>query len=102
MKYIIFALLIASFPVFSIINTDIISGRVTDSSDGRPVTGATVMWKGTSSGVVTDAEGKFSIKTSEKSTTLVITMVGYETQEIKIKSDSKPLEIKLRVMALNL
>ena len=64
MKYIMFALLVSAFPVLSIINTDLISGKVIDSVSGDPVAGVTVTWKGTSIGVVTDANGKFSIKSS--------------------------------------
>ncbi|HUQ65238.1 MAG TPA: von Willebrand factor type A domain-containing protein [Flavitalea sp.] len=102
MKYIIFALMISVFPVFSIFTTVVISGRVTDLSDGLPVSGATVKWKGTTTAVTTGPEGKFSIKTSQQSTTLVISMVGYKTQEIKIENVANALEIKLRAISSNL
>ena len=96
MKYIMFALLISVFPVLSIINTGLISGKVIDSVSGDPVAGVTVTWKGTSIRVITDADGKFSIKSSEKSSTLVFIMVGYDTQELNILNDGKPVEIKLK------
>ncbi|OJJ21776.1 hypothetical protein BKI52_14845 [marine bacterium AO1-C] len=48
---------------------------------------ATVVVKGTSRGVVTDAEGKFSIK-AQQGDVLVFTFVGFVTKEVKIKSRS--------------
>ena len=62
-----------------------ITGRVSDSMG--PLIGATVRVKGTSNGVVTDLDGKFVIEASSNAT-LVVSYVGYVTQEISIGAKS--------------
>ena len=63
-----------------------ISGTVSDQS-GLPLPGATVLVKGTSSGTSTDFDGKYSIKANQGAT-LVISFVGYTTQEVKVGASS--------------
>ena len=57
------------------------SGQVIDSQD-EPIIGASVVQKGTSNGGVTDIEGNFRVSVDEGST-LVISYIGYATQEVK-------------------
>lgn len=59
-----------------------VSGKVTDSS-GAPIVGASVRIKGTTAGTSTDANGNFSL-TVPDSATLVISSVGFETQEVEV------------------
>ncbi|HEX7904423.1 MAG TPA: SusC/RagA family TonB-linked outer membrane protein [Chitinophagaceae bacterium] len=61
-----------------------ITGKITDSKDGSPVVGASVQPKGTKTGTSTKADGTFSINVGPNVTTLVISSVGYDTQEISI------------------
>lgn len=61
-----------------------VSGTVSDALE--PMIGATVMEKGTTNGAVTDINGHFTIKVSSPNATLVISSVGYVTQEIKVGS----------------
>ena len=56
------------------------TGRVADSQG--PLIGATVMEKGTNNGTVTDFNGNFTLNV-KSGATLVISYVGYETQEVK-------------------
>ena len=66
-----------------------IKGKVVDDS-GMTLPGATVLIKGTSLGVVTDVDGKFRIEIPQMdSTTLVVSFVGFLSQEIKLKADPK-------------
>ncbi|HLP71554.1 MAG TPA: TonB-dependent receptor [Bacteroidales bacterium] len=58
-----------------------VRGTVTDSN-GNPLTGATVQVKGTSTGVLTDTGGKYSIDVPDASAVLVISFVGYNAAEI--------------------
>ena len=58
-----------------------ITGTVVDSELGSPLPGATVLVKGTSNGVSTDFNGTFTINVSD-SGTLVVSYIGYDTQEI--------------------
>ena len=60
-----------------------VSGRVTDSS-GTPLPGVTVLVKGTTQGIVTDVDGKYSIANVPGDATLVFSFVGMKMQEIAI------------------
>jgi TonB-linked SusC/RagA family outer membrane protein len=59
-----------------------VTGTVTDAK-GETVIGANVVEKGTTNGNITDADGKFTLTVKENAT-LVISFVGYVTQEIAV------------------
>src|SRR5688572_16476933 len=61
-----------------------ITGKVTDAKDGTPVVGASVQAKGARSGTSTKADGTYSLTVGPSVTSLIITSVGYETQEVSI------------------
>jgi TonB-dependent starch-binding outer membrane protein SusC len=61
-----------------------ITGKVTDSKDGTPVVGATVQPKGSRNGTSTGADGSFSLTVAANTTTLVITSVGFDRQEVSV------------------
>jgi TonB-linked SusC/RagA family outer membrane protein len=61
-----------------------VTGKVTDSKDATPVSGASVTAKGTRTGTSTRNDGTFSLTVGSGVTTLVITSIGYETQEVSI------------------
>ncbi len=63
-----------------------ITGKVS-STDGTPVPGATVKVKGNVGGVTTDVNGVFKLSVPDNAT-LVVSFIGYETQEIKIGTGS--------------
>lgn len=67
----------------------VISGKVTDSKDGSPVAGASVVAKGTTVGTSTNAEGNFSLSVASSVTTLVITSVGFDPVEADIAGKSE-------------
>lgn len=60
-----------------------ITGKVIDQ-DGNPVVGATVLVKGTKSGVQTDENGVFRINLPERNTTIVVTYIGYDVHEVNV------------------
>ena len=64
-----------------------VSGRVTDAN-GQPVIGASVIVRGTTLGVSTDAEGRFSLEVPAPaaSQTLEVSYLGYETASIPVGS----------------
>ena len=76
----------------------IVSGTVKDAT-GEPIIGASVVQKGTSNGTVTDFDGHFSFKASQ-GTPLVISYIGYDTQEAKAGSDMV-IELKENSKELN-
>ena len=58
-----------------------VGGRVTSKDNGEGLPGVTVLQKGTSNGISTDADGSFVIKVPAGST-LVFSAIGYVTQEL--------------------
>ena len=77
----------------------ICKGLVKDAT-GESVIGASVVVKGTTNGTITDFDGNFSLDGIRKGDVIVISYVGYQTQEIKwngsplnviLKEDSKTL-----------
>lgn len=77
----------------------ICKGLVKDAI-GESVIGASVVVKGTTNGTITDFDGNFSLDGIKKGDVIVISYVGYQTQEIKwngsplnviLKEDSKTL-----------
>ena len=66
--------------------TNAISGRVA-GSDGGGLPGATILERGTTNGVSTNAEGSFSLKV-QPGATLVISSVGYTAQTVTVGSQS--------------
>jgi len=74
-----------------------VRGRISEDS-GQPLIGATVALRGTSSGSVTDTDGNFSITVPSESAVLIISYIGYVTQEITVGNQRK-LEIVLKLNA---
>ena len=74
--------------------THTVSGIVKDEN-GLPIIGATVKVRGAQMGVVTDIDGKFSLKTSVGSV-LTVSYIGYKTQDIKVQEGGS-LNIKLEL-----
>ncbi|MDE3741029.1 SusC/RagA family TonB-linked outer membrane protein [Maribacter polysaccharolyticus] len=82
--------------------TKTISGTVNDT-DGQPLPGANVFIKGTTYGEVTDFDGKFQIEVDDASKkTLVISYLGFVTQEIVLTGESQDLTIAMPEDANNL
>ncbi len=65
-----------------------ITGKVFDEQN-QPLIGATILIKGTNQGTVTDVEGKYTIDASDGSAVLVISFIGYLTEEFVIGDQSK-------------
>jgi TonB-linked SusC/RagA family outer membrane protein len=57
-----------------------VTGTVSDQK-GEPMVGSSVLVKGTTTGVVSDIDGKYSLNVPAGATTLVYSFAGYETQE---------------------
>jgi outer membrane receptor protein involved in Fe transport len=76
--------------------TLLISGRIHDSVNATTLAGAYVRIKGSNTGVVTNKDGVFTLKTAQKIPfTLTISFVGYKTQEFNITNTTSPLSISL-------
>ncbi len=64
-----------------------ITGTVTDP-EGTPLIGATILVKNSNVGTTTDIDGTYSISVPDDATTLVISFIGYGTQEVEIAGRS--------------
>ncbi len=64
-----------------------VSGTLTDEQSGDPLIGASVLIKGTTSGTVTDFDGKYSLQ-ANNGDILVVSYTGYTTQEITVGPDA--------------
>ena len=77
-----------------------VSGTVLSQEDGQPIIGAAVKVAGTSTGMLTDVNGRFSITIPEGKSQLEITYLGYEGVTVQakngmrvfLKTDAKTLD----------
>ncbi|MCW9708755.1 TonB-dependent receptor [Fodinibius salsisoli] len=77
-RYLFLFIALIAFPLIS---TAQINGQVFDAETNQPLPGANVVVEDTQTGTSTDAEGEFTID-AEEGDVLVISFVGYNTQEV--------------------
>jgi TonB family protein len=79
-----------------------VSGTITSSQNGKPISGAAIVIKGSTTGTISDQAGNFKIQT-DKNADLAVSFVGYKTQlvpvngntVINIQMDPQPIAIDL-------
>ncbi len=93
-----FLLLLLAITTRAQINV-VISGSVKNASTGEPVTSASVLIKGSNAtGTFTDEKGNFKLSAKQNPPfTLVISSVGFATQEIRISNAEEPVSISLQI-----
>ncbi len=82
-------------------DTRIIKGEVLAEEDGQLLSGVTVLLKGTSTAMATDARGRFNVSLNSsqaKTGVLVVSFVGYAKREIKINSRT---DIRIVLVKIN-
>lgn len=84
------AILLFSFLIPSqiIAQTKTITGNIT-AANGTPLSGVTVLEKGTTNGTATNASGNFSITVAKPDATLTISYLGYQTQTLPLAGRSE-------------
>ncbi|WP_133259776.1 DUF5686 and carboxypeptidase-like regulatory domain-containing protein [Pseudochryseolinea flava] len=65
---------------FSAFSQTIVKGKVTDATTGDPLPFANVVFVGTTTGITTDFEGNYQLKTSTPVDSIKVTSVGYQTK----------------------
>jgi TonB-linked SusC/RagA family outer membrane protein len=66
-----------------------VRGRVTSKADGgEGLPGVTVLVKGTTTGTVTDVDGNFTLQVPSSDATLLVSFVGYVTQDVPVNGRS--------------
>lgn len=92
--FILPARLFAQQPAAPVINSRLF-GKVIDSEERKPISGAVVRIKGTTHTVATNSEGDFNFETGQKFPyTLQISYIGFEKKEIRV--DGSPVTIELK------
>ncbi|KAF2516977.1 SusC/RagA family TonB-linked outer membrane protein [Flavobacterium foetidum] len=72
-----------------------LDGTVVDAITNQPIIGASVNIKGTTHGVVTDAEGKFYFQTGQKFPyTLIVSYIGYKKAEVIVEKNPVIISLK--------
>jgi len=74
-----------------------VKGKITDKETGEALIGTSVVIKGTTIGSVSDVDGHFEFKTKQPPPfKIVISFIGYLSQEHHVKDLGKPINIKLK------
>ena len=78
-----------------------VSGTVSSQSDGQPLVGVSVFIEGTSTGTLTDASGKYSLKIPSGNHKLVFTYQGYVSRTVSASSGSMNITLVADVRQLD-
>ena len=73
----------------------VVKGKVFDASTGEPIVGATIYFTDEGRGTASDAEGFFELDVQRFPVRLRVSYIGYETQEMEVKSGKHDLFISL-------
>lgn len=93
-NYSCFKFLVSMAIVFSLCldtqaQTKTVNGTVSDGLDNSPLPGASVLLSGTTTGTITDVDGKFSLTVPSSAASLVFSYVGYVDQNVPITGASQ-------------
>lgn len=78
-----------------------VHGKVSSADDNLPLPAVTVIIKGTTNGVITDHNGKYTLAKVPGSATLVFSFVGMKSQEVKV-AGKKEINITLQPDAIGI
>src|SRR5688572_5197362 len=83
LKPLLLLLLFITSSMFLYAQTTIVTGVITDKETGLPMEGVSVKVKNTSTGTVTDAQGRYTITAPSTESIIVFTFVDFKVYEIK-------------------
>jgi len=99
-KGLVLGIMMILLPVLIMAQTTV-SGKVTDAASGDGLAGVNIIVKGKVVGTITDTEGEFNLKVSDGPPfTLVISFVGYATQEFEITESGTNLNVVMEEQTL--
>ncbi|RFP63536.1 DUF3520 domain-containing protein [Hymenobacter lapidiphilus] len=78
-----------------------VTGRVTDRATGQGLPGVTVLVKGTSIGVSTQADGTYQIEVPQSGKVLIFSSIGFVSKEVKL-AGQKVVDVGLQVSSAQL
>ena len=71
-----------------------VKGTVVSESESEPLVGVAILEQGTNNGTITDLDGNFSLQVKSNKAILVVSYVGYITQQIAVNGRSQ-LNVRL-------
>lgn len=81
----------------------VVSGKVTDANSGDPIPFANVIFKGTSTGITTDFDGNYTLRTSARPDSLQASYIGYKPKTKGIrKGVTQVINFQLEELSTNL
>ena len=102
MKKLLQSLFILLFVASSVMAQErTITGTVTSSEDGLPIPGVSVKVKGTNIGASTGANGKFSLNVPASANIIVVSSIGFATQEVAISGTNLSISLSTDSKSLN-
>ena len=78
-----------------------VTGQVISGSDDEPLIGVAILVQGTNNGTATDLDGNFTLQNVPANATLVVSYVGFTTQEVKATSSKMTIVLKEDTELLN-
>lgn len=99
-KLFVILLLLNMISIMASAQTKLLTGSVKDDK-GESLPGVSIMLKGTSNGVSSDANGNFSINIPNGRGTLVFSFIGYSDQEVVVSGQDK-LQVQMKPASKNL
>lgn len=96
-----FSLVLMVLTTSAFAQSRIVTGKVTGSDDGLPLPGVTILLKGTTTGVPTEANGEYRIEVPGPDAVLVFRFLGYVTQEVVV-GDRSVINVPLSPDVANL
>ncbi|HTD39998.1 MAG TPA: SusC/RagA family TonB-linked outer membrane protein [Mucilaginibacter sp.] len=94
-------MLLCLFALPALAQNVVVTGKVTDSKDGSPIPGVSILAKGTTAGTVTDVNGSFRISVPSSVTTLVVSYIGYNRKEVALTGSALNISLESTSTALN-
>ena len=93
-KPILLGAFVCLFAIFSQAQTKTVTGKVTDSKDGSPLVGASVLVKGTTTGTQTAADGSYKLNVPSTAKSLVVSYAGFVSVDVSI-TNAASIDVKL-------
>jgi len=99
-----FSTLLAVFiliSVYALAQNTAVSGVLKDKKSGEPLISASVIIKGTTTGVQSDLDGKFSMELDlSEPQTLVVSYLGYQDQEFQVSKDNTNVTVEMETVSM--
>src|SRR5690625_617833 len=71
------------------IQAETVTGTVTDAQSGETMPGVNILVKGTATGTSTNQDGDFKMEVPSLQDTLVVSFIGYQSQEVPISGQTE-------------